>query len=97
MGRWKRVFTPEQVRNVEWCIGDLLVETGYKLETPAAELRAPLSVRFMNFLYPLYLKSRQWLKWHTPVARLEDRRGMTVAPAASSADGASQTQKATVR
>jgi Sulfotransferase family len=97
MGRWKRVFTPEQVRNVEWCIGDLLVETGYKLETPVSELRAPLSVHFMNFLYPLYLKSRHWLKWHTPFARLEDRRGMTVAPAVSSADSASQAEKAAVR
>ena len=91
-GRWKRVFTPEQARNLEWCIGDLLVDTGYKLETPAAELKAPLDVRLMNIYYPSYLKSRYWLKWHTPVARLEDRKGMTVAPASSSKDEAAQAQ-----
>jgi hypothetical protein len=96
-GRWKRVFTPAQVRNLEWCIGDLLVDTGYALETPVSELRPPLSVRSMNFLYPLYLKSRYWLKWHTPLARLEDRRSMTVAPVVSSPDGATQARKATVR
>src|SRR5260370_25675518 len=53
IGRWKRMFTPPQVREVEWTIGNLLVETGYTLETPAADLRASLPVRFMNFLSPL--------------------------------------------
>jgi hypothetical protein len=95
-GRWKRVFTPEQARNLEWCIADLLVETGYKLETPASELRAPLDVRLMNVLYPIYLKSRFWLKWNTLVGRLEDRKGMTVAPVTSSPEGA-QAQKASAR
>lgn len=94
MGRWKRVFTPEQAREVEWCIGDLLVETGYKLETPAAELRAGLDAHLMDVYYPFYLKARYWLKWNTPLARLEDRKGMTVAPVSSSADGAGATQKA---
>ena len=96
-GRWKRVFTPEQARNVEWCIGDLLVETGYQLETPAAELRAPLDVRVMDVVYPSYLKLRYWLKWNTPFARLEDRRGMTVAPVDSNAGGGAQAQKAGAR
>ncbi len=90
MGRWKRVFTPEQARDVEWCIGDLLEETGYQLESPKEELRAPMDAHFMNFYYPLYLKSRYWLKWNTPFARLEDRRGMTVAPVSSDAPGAVQ-------
>jgi hypothetical protein len=90
MGRWRRVFTPEQAREVEWCIGDLLVKTGYKLETPAAGLRAGLDARLMDVYYPFYLKSRYWLKWNTPFARLEDRKGMTVAPMSSDAGGGAQ-------
>jgi hypothetical protein len=90
MGRWRRVFTPEQAREVEWCIGDLLVETGYKLETPPAELRAGIDARLMDVYYPFYLKSRYWLKWNTPFARLEDRKGMTVAPMSSDAGGGAQ-------
>ena len=95
-GRWKRVFTPEQARNVEWCIGDLLVDTGYKLETPAEELRAPFDVKLMNMYYPFYLNSRYWLKWNTPFARLEDRKGMTVAPVTSDAAG-TQSKRANAR
>ena len=91
-GRWKRVFTPTQVREIEWCIGELLVDTGYTLETPVAELRPALSVRLMNFLYPLYLNTRLWLKMNTPVARLEDRKGMGVAACVPSGDRTIQTQ-----
>jgi len=87
MGRWRRVFTPQQAREVEWCLGDLLVETGYKLETPAEELHAPMAAHFMNFYYPLYLKSRYWLKWNTPFARFEDRKAMTVSPVSSEVRG----------
>jgi hypothetical protein len=95
-GRWKRVFTPEQARNLEWCLADLLEATGYKLETPASELRAPASVRFMNFYYPLYLQTRYWLKWNTPLARLEDRKSMAV-QSMSSAASAAEAQKANAR
>ena len=90
MGRWKRVFTPQQAREVEWCIADLLEETGYRLETPRAELRAGLDARLMDVYYPFYLKARYWLKWNTPFARLEDRKGMTVAPVSSDAPRAAQ-------
>ncbi len=43
IGRWKRMFTPAQVRDIESSIGNLLVDTGYVLEsgprdTPAADL-----------------------------------------------------------
>lgn len=85
-GRWKRIFTPEQIRDIEWCIGELLVDTGYRLETPRSELRPSLSVRFMNFLYPLYLNTRLWLKMNTPLARLEDRRGGGVVAHVTSGD-----------
>jgi len=73
IGRWKRMFTPSQVRDIEWSIGELLTDTGYRLETPLSELRPSLSVRCMSFLFPLYLESRHWLKSHTPLARLADR------------------------
>jgi hypothetical protein len=49
----------------------------------------------MDVYYPFYLKSRYWLKWNTPFARLEDRKGMTVAPMSS--DGGGGAQKASAR
>ncbi|MGA2358076.1 MAG: hypothetical protein ABSF66_03690 [Terriglobales bacterium] len=42
IGRWKRLFTPAQVRDIESSLGNLLVDTGYALETPAAQLRSSL-------------------------------------------------------
>ncbi len=74
IGRWRRMFTPQQVRNLESSIGDLLVDTGYVLETPPAELRSSLPVRFMNFLYPLYFDSKLWLKSNTPLALIARKR-----------------------
>ncbi len=62
IGRWRRMFTPQQVRDLESSIGDLLVDTGYVLETPPAELRLSLPARCMGFLYPLYFDSKLWLK-----------------------------------
>jgi hypothetical protein len=74
IGRWKRMFTPAQVRAVESSIGELLMDTGYQLETPTAELRSfPLAVRFMNFLYPLYFDFKLWLKSDTPLARIANK------------------------
>ncbi len=81
IGRWKRMFTSPQVRDIEASIGNLLVDTGYALETPPAERRSSLSlsVRFMNFLYPLYFDFKIWLKSHTPLARIADKRRMGIA------------------
>jgi len=67
IGRWRRMFTPQQVRVLESTIGDLLVDTGYALETPPAELRLPLPARCMSFLYPVYFDSKLWLKSTLPV------------------------------
>jgi len=78
IGRWKRMFTPAEVRDLESSIGNLLVDTGYALETPAAERHSPLSVHFMNFLYPLYFDFKIWLKSDTPLARIADKGRMGV-------------------
>jgi hypothetical protein len=81
IGRWKRMFAPPQVRDIESSIGALLVDTGYTLETPPAErhLSSPsLAVRFMNFLYPLYFDFKLWLKSDTPLARIADKGRMGV-------------------
>ncbi len=78
IGRWKSIFTPAQVRDVEASIGSLLVETGYALQTPAAERRSSWPVRFMNCLYPLYFDFKIWLKSHTPLARIADKRRMGI-------------------
>jgi len=74
IGRWKRMFTPAQVRDIESSLGNLLVATGYALATPAAQLHSSLAVRFMNFLNPLCFNSKLWLKSHTPLARIADKR-----------------------
>src|SRR5271163_1149524 len=78
IGRWKRMFSPAQVRDIEWSVGKLLVDTGYTLETPLADVRPSLSVRFMGFLYPLYLDLRYWLKSKTPLGRLADRGSLSI-------------------
>jgi len=79
IGRWKRMFTAAQIREIESSIGDLLTATGYTLETPAAELRPSRSVRFMNFLYPLYYDFKLWLKSNTPLARIAATGRMGIA------------------
>ncbi len=88
IGRWKRMFTAAQVRDVESSLGDVLVDTGYTLETPPAERHSSLPVRFMNFLYPLYFDFKIWLKSDTPLARIADKGRMGVPePAKAQASG----------
>ncbi len=70
IGRWKTMFKPEQIRNIESLDGDLLEATGYKLDTPDENLHASLAARFMSFLYPLYFDFKLWLKSDTPLARI---------------------------
>jgi hypothetical protein len=86
IGRWKRMFTPPQVRDIESSIGNLLVDNGYALETRPAELRSSLSVRFMNFLYPLYFDLKLWLKSDTPLARIADKGRMGIAESDAKTD-----------
>jgi hypothetical protein len=66
IGRWRRVFTPTQARDIESSIGDLLGDTGYALEAPRSDLYPSLAVRFMTVLYPLYFDFRIWLRSNTP-------------------------------
>jgi len=79
IGRWKSIFTPQQVRDVEWSLGKLLADTGYEVTTPAVELRASFLVRVMNFVYPLYFDFKLWLKSETPLARFAETSRMGVA------------------
>jgi hypothetical protein len=74
VGRWRRFFTPSQIRDIESTVGNLLVDTGYALETPRAELHLSLPLRFMSFLYPLCLESKVWLKSNTPLSRLSGKQ-----------------------
>jgi hypothetical protein len=83
IGRWKRAFTPTQVRDVEWSLGNLLVDTGYTLENPPAKMSPARSVRFMNSFYPLYFDFKIWLKSHTPLARIADKKRMGIAESES--------------
>ena len=73
------MFSAPQVRDVESSIGNLLVDTGYTLETSPADLHPSPAVRLMNFLYPLYFDFKLWLKSDTPLARIADKGRMGVA------------------
>jgi hypothetical protein len=70
IGRWKTMFKPEQIRDIESLDGELLQATGYTLETPPEKLHPSFPVRFMSFLYPLYFDFKLWLKSDTPLARI---------------------------
>jgi len=79
VGRWKTMFTPEQIRDIEAVQGDLLRATGYTLDTPHEKLRPSFAVRFMSFLYPLHFDFKLWLKSATPLARIANTGRMGVA------------------
>jgi hypothetical protein len=79
IGRWKMLFTPEQIRDIETLDGRLLQAVGYPLATPPEKLHASLAVRFMSFLYPLYFDFKIWLKSATPLARVASTGRMGVA------------------
>jgi Sulfotransferase family len=79
IGRWKTMFTPEQVRDIESVQGELLHATGYALDTPPDKLRPPFAVRLMGFLYPLYFDIKLWLKSATPLARIANTGRMGTA------------------
>ncbi len=85
IGRWRNMFTPPQIRDIEASIGNLLVDTGCALVTPPADTRSPISVRLMNFLYPLYFDFKLWLKSDTPLARIADKGRMGIAESDSEA------------
>jgi hypothetical protein len=76
IGRWRKMFTPPQVRDIESSIGALLADTGYQLETPSGELNSTFPVRLMNAVYPLYFDFKLWLKSSTPLARIADKQRM---------------------
>lgn len=76
IGRWKRMFNPSQVRDIESSVGDLLVETGYTLETSAKDAHSSLAVRLMNIVYPAYFDLKLWLKSDTPLARIANKGRM---------------------
>ncbi len=80
IGRFKRMFTASQVKDMEWSAAKMLVDTGYTLENSFSDLRPSLPVRLMAFLYPLYFDCRLWLKSKTPLARIADRRSLSVRP-----------------
>jgi Sulfotransferase family len=72
VGRWKTVLSPEQVKDLETAIGDLLTNLDYSLETPREKLTKLPAVQLMTLLYPTVFDVKLWLKNHTPLARTAD-------------------------
>lgn len=79
IGRWKTMFTPEQIRDIEGIQGELLQAAGYALENSPEKLRLSPPVRLMSFLYPLHFDFKLWLKSATPLARIANTGRMGVA------------------
>ena len=69
LGRWKERMAHADVAAIEATVGGCLRENGYELSLPAAELRCGLRHSWMRAMYPAFLDSKLWLKWHTPVGR----------------------------
>ena len=70
IGRWKSMFTAQQIQDIESVDGELLRATGYTPETPREKMRSSMAVRFMSWLYPIYFDFKLWLKSDTPLARI---------------------------
>jgi hypothetical protein len=79
IGRWKTMFTREQIRDIEGVQSELLHATGYGLENSPEELRLSPPVRLMSVLYPLHFDFKLWLKSATPLARIANTGRMGVA------------------
>ena len=79
VGRWKALLSPAEVTQLESVIGDLLQQLDYPLATPAESTTPALPVRLMKMLYPAVFDIKQWLKRHTPLARITatGRMGIT--------------------
>jgi hypothetical protein len=86
VGRWRRVFTPSQLRDIEVILEDALPEHGYALQTPTSERLRSLEVRYMNLLHPFYLNLRVWLKSKTPLARLARKGYLRSSPSITSVE-----------
>ena len=69
LGRWKERLAHADVAAIEATVGECLRENGYELSLPAAERRRGLRHSWMREMYPAFLDSKLWLKWHTPVGR----------------------------
>jgi len=70
LGRWKERLAQADVAAIEATVGGCLRENGYELSLPAAERRRSLRQSWMCGMYPSFLRSKLWLKLHTPVGRL---------------------------
>lgn len=69
LGRWKERMAHADVAAIEATVGECLQENGYELSLPAAQRRRGLRHSWMRAMYPAFLDSKLWLKWHTPIGR----------------------------
>lgn len=69
LGRWKERMAHADVAAIEATVGECLEENGYELSLPAAQRRRGLRHSWMRAMYPAFLDSKLWLKWHTPIGR----------------------------
>jgi len=72
VARWKSELTPEELRGLESAIGPLLRELGYPLGSAngTGGTSADYTARRLRACYPMFFRSKLWLKSHTPLRRL---------------------------
>lgn len=74
--RWRQRLSTTEVASIEALVGDCLVENGYVLATPRAELRAGALKSVMRTEYSAFLSSKLWLKIETPVGRFANMEAL---------------------
>jgi sulfotransferase family protein len=70
VGRWKKLYSPDELAKFEAAVGDCLEELGYALVTDPQERRNSFSVSACRVLGVSQLSLKYWLKLNTPLGRL---------------------------
>lgn len=68
MGRWKRLYSPEEIKVFEQLVGDTLDELGYGRSTPKGNHNAALAL--LRHQYRAFLELKFRVKAQTPLGKL---------------------------
>jgi len=84
--RWKERLSGTQVAELEALIGDTLEEFGYSRATSGAGENTSFRLRCLRSLYPAILKSKFWLKRHTPLGKFVNTSVLELQPENAAGD-----------
>jgi len=69
IGRWERVLPSKEAEKLESILGPLLRQLGYKTVFDSCAFQS-FKNRMMQYIYPCYFDTKQWLKVNTPAGSL---------------------------